>query len=75
MRPPYDHPRRPACREFVAGWRDHDVRPVPMLRKHLRHPEPGDLEVVCQTLLLPGTGLQLAMTLVCRSSNSLCRLC
>ncbi|GAA1936502.1 helix-turn-helix transcriptional regulator [Streptomyces durmitorensis] len=47
--------------EFLAGWRDHDVRPVPMLRKFLRHPELGDLEVVCQTLLLPGTGLQLAM--------------
>jgi hypothetical protein len=38
-----------------------DVRPIPTLRKHLRHPELGDLEVICQTLLLPGTDLQLAM--------------
>ncbi|UJW29425.1 helix-turn-helix transcriptional regulator [Saccharothrix sp. AJ9571] len=47
--------------EFAAGWRDHDVRPVPTLRKHLRHPELGELEVVRQNLLLPGTDLQLAM--------------
>ncbi|WP_410657568.1 helix-turn-helix transcriptional regulator [Amycolatopsis sp. lyj-112] len=47
--------------EFAAGWRDHDVRPVPTLRKYLRHPELGELEVICQTLLLPGTDLQLAM--------------
>ncbi len=47
--------------EFAAGWRDHDVRPVPAPRKHLRHPELGGLEVVCHTLLLPGTGLQLTM--------------
>ncbi|RSN54603.1 transcriptional regulator [Amycolatopsis sp. WAC 04182] len=47
--------------EFAAGWRDHDVRPIPTLRKHLRHPELGDLEVICQTLLLPGTDLQLVM--------------
>ncbi|WP_243981557.1 helix-turn-helix transcriptional regulator [Streptomyces sp. NEAU-YJ-81] len=47
--------------EFAAGWRDHDVRPIPTLRKYLRHPELGELEVVCQTLLLPGTDLQLAM--------------
>ncbi|WP_153031037.1 helix-turn-helix transcriptional regulator [Amycolatopsis sp. YIM 10] len=47
--------------DFAAGWRDHDVRPVPTLRKHLHHPELGELEVVCQTLLLPGTELQLVM--------------
>ncbi|GAA1938841.1 helix-turn-helix transcriptional regulator [Amycolatopsis minnesotensis] len=47
--------------EFAAGWRAHDVRPVPTLRKLLRHPELGELEVVCQTLLVPGTDLQLVM--------------
>lgn len=47
--------------EFATGWRDHDVRPVPALRKYLRHPELGELEVVCQTLLVPGTDLHLAM--------------
>ncbi|MFE6615545.1 helix-turn-helix transcriptional regulator [Amycolatopsis sp. NPDC057786] len=47
--------------EFAAGWRDHDVRPIPALRKRLRHPELGDLDVICQTLLLPGTDLQLTM--------------
>ncbi|AEM85843.1 helix-turn-helix transcriptional regulator [Streptomyces violaceusniger] len=47
--------------EFAAGWRDHDVRPVPTLRKVVRHPQLGDLEVICQTLLLPGTDLQLVM--------------
>ncbi|MEV0367849.1 helix-turn-helix transcriptional regulator [Nocardia fusca] len=47
--------------EFAAGWRNHDVRPVPTLHKHLRHSELGELEVTCQTLLLPGTDLQLAM--------------
>ncbi|WP_280266408.1 helix-turn-helix transcriptional regulator [Nocardia wallacei] len=47
--------------EFAAGWRDHDVRPVPTLRKILHHPDLGELEVTCQTLLLPGTDLQLAM--------------
>ncbi|MFB6601264.1 helix-turn-helix transcriptional regulator [Streptomyces noursei] len=47
--------------EFATGWRDHDVRPVPTLRKVVRHPQLGDLEVICQTLLLPGTDLQLVM--------------
>ncbi|WP_254125679.1 helix-turn-helix transcriptional regulator [Amycolatopsis sp. CA-230715] len=47
--------------EFAIGWRDHDVRPVAALRKYLRHPELGELDVVCQTLLVPGTELQLAM--------------
>ncbi|BCL30966.1 transcriptional regulator [Streptomyces aurantiacus] len=46
---------------FAAGWRDHDVRPIPTLRKHLRHPELGDLDLDCQTLLLPGTDLRLVM--------------
>ncbi|MBL1118416.1 helix-turn-helix domain-containing protein [Streptomyces sp. 110] len=47
--------------DFAAGWRDHDVRPIPTLRKHLRHPELDDLDLDCQTLLLPGTDLRLVM--------------
>ncbi|WP_232376320.1 helix-turn-helix transcriptional regulator [Amycolatopsis aidingensis] len=47
--------------DFAAGWRDHDVRPVPTLRKRLRHPRLGELELDRQTLLLPGTDLQLVM--------------
>ncbi|MFT7837840.1 helix-turn-helix transcriptional regulator [Saccharothrix sp. BKS2] len=44
--------------DFAAGWRDHDVRPVPTLRKRLRHPDLGELELDRHTLLLPGTDLQ-----------------
>ncbi|PDP85384.1 transcriptional regulator [Glycomyces fuscus] len=47
--------------EFAAGWRDHDVRPLPTLRKHLRHPRVGELELERRILLLPGTELQLVM--------------
>ncbi|WP_026360235.1 helix-turn-helix transcriptional regulator [Amycolatopsis nigrescens] len=47
--------------DFAAGWRDHDVRPIPTLRKHLHHPELGELELDCQTLLLPGTDLRLVL--------------
>lgn len=47
--------------DFAAGWRDHDVRPLPTLHKHLHHPRLGELELDRQTLLLPGTGLQLVM--------------
>jgi transcriptional regulator with XRE-family HTH domain len=47
--------------DFAAGWRDHNVRPISTLRKYLRHPELGELELDCQTLLLPGTDLQLVM--------------
>lgn len=47
--------------DFAAGWRDHDVRPITTLRKYLRHAELGELELDCQTLLLPGTDLQLVM--------------
>nr|WP_202487883.1 helix-turn-helix transcriptional regulator [Streptomyces sp. SID8354] len=46
---------------FAAGWRDHHVRPIATLRKFLRHPELGELELDCQTLLLPGTNLQVVM--------------
>jgi transcriptional regulator with XRE-family HTH domain len=47
--------------DFAAAWRDHDVRPRPTLRKRLRHPEFGDLELDRQTLLLPGTDLRLVL--------------
>ncbi|WP_262698025.1 MULTISPECIES: helix-turn-helix transcriptional regulator [Streptomyces] len=47
--------------DFAAGWRDHDVRPVPTLRKYLHHPDLGELEVERHTLLLPGSNLQLVM--------------
>ncbi|MGW0792401.1 MmyB family transcriptional regulator [Streptomyces sp. NPDC002911] len=47
--------------DFAAGWRNHDVRPVPTLRKHMRHPRLDDLDLDCQTLLLPGTDLRLVM--------------
>ncbi|WP_106192345.1 helix-turn-helix transcriptional regulator [Umezawaea tangerina] len=46
---------------FAAGWRDHDVRPVTTLRKHLRHPVVGDLVLDCQTLVVPGTDLRLVL--------------
>lgn len=48
---------------FAAGWRDHDVRPVPSVRKVLRHPVVGEVEVVCQTLVVPGSDLGVVMFL------------
>jgi hypothetical protein len=47
--------------DFVVSWRDHDVRPIPTLRKHLHHPQLGELDLERQTLLLPGSDLQLVM--------------
>ncbi|AGP59460.1 helix-turn-helix transcriptional regulator [Streptomyces rapamycinicus] len=47
--------------DFAVGWRDHDVRPIPTLRKHLHHPDLGELELDRHTLLLPGSDLQLVM--------------
>ncbi|MHA6626226.1 helix-turn-helix transcriptional regulator [Pseudonocardia sichuanensis] len=47
--------------QFAAAWRSHDVRPVPTLRKHLHHPELGELELDRQTLLVPGTDLRLVL--------------
>ncbi|UED83292.1 helix-turn-helix transcriptional regulator [Streptomyces profundus] len=47
--------------DFAAGWRDHEVRPVPTLRKRLHHPEAGELQLDCHTLLVPGTDLRLAV--------------
>ncbi|GAA4965394.1 transcriptional regulator with XRE-family HTH domain [Nonomuraea thailandensis] len=47
--------------DFAASWRNHEVRPIPTLRKHLHHPELGALELDCQTLLLPGTDLRMVI--------------
>lgn len=47
--------------EFASSWRDHAVRPVPSVRKRLRHPTAGELEVDRNTLGLPGSGLSLVM--------------
>ncbi|MFJ9483635.1 hypothetical protein ACIRRI_53665 [Streptomyces mirabilis] len=47
--------------DFAAGWRNHGVRPIPTLRKHMRHVQLDDLDLDCQTLLLPGTDLRLVM--------------
>jgi transcriptional regulator with XRE-family HTH domain len=47
--------------DFVAGWRSHDVRPRPTLRKRLRHPRLGELELDRQTLLMPGTSLRVVL--------------
>ncbi|GAA5172328.1 helix-turn-helix transcriptional regulator [Pseudonocardia eucalypti] len=66
------HPARPALGElvnefaahdpdFAASWREHDVRPRPVLRKLVRHPELGELELDCQTLLIPGSDLRLVI--------------
>lgn len=49
--------------DFLAGWRSHDVRPRPALRKRVRHPELGELELDRRTLLLPGSGLRLVLYL------------
>jgi hypothetical protein len=45
----------------VTSGRSHDVRPRPTLRKHLNHPELGELELERQTLLVPGTDLRLVI--------------
>lgn len=47
--------------DFAASWRNHDVRPIPTLRKRLRHPKLGELDLDCQTLLLPGTDVRLVI--------------
>ncbi|WP_436799054.1 MmyB family transcriptional regulator [Micromonospora fulviviridis] len=31
--------------DFAAGWRDHDVRPIPAVRKRVNHPVLGELEL------------------------------
>lgn len=47
--------------DFLTGWRSHAVDPVPALRKRLRHPELGELDLEVQTLLVPGTELRLVL--------------
>lgn len=47
--------------EFASSWRDHAVRPVPSVRKHLRHPTAGELEVDRSTLGVPGSGHSVVM--------------
>ncbi|MET8864551.1 helix-turn-helix transcriptional regulator [Nonomuraea sp. NPDC004580] len=47
--------------DFAASWRNHDVQPISTLRKRLRHPRLGELDLDCQTLLVPGTDLHLVM--------------
>ncbi|MGC9501785.1 helix-turn-helix transcriptional regulator [Streptomyces sp. WG7] len=47
--------------DFASSWRDHAVRPMPSVRKNLRHPTLGELEVDRHTLGLPGSGFSLVM--------------
>ncbi|MEU0476544.1 helix-turn-helix transcriptional regulator [Streptomyces olivaceus] len=47
--------------DFAHSWRHHDVRPVPSLRKILRHPTLGELELARNTLSLPGSDFSLMM--------------
>ncbi|MEO3890578.1 helix-turn-helix transcriptional regulator [Nonomuraea sp. B5E05] len=47
--------------DFAASWRNHDVQPISALRKRLRHPDLGELDLDCQTLLLPGTDVHLVI--------------
>ncbi|WP_406475128.1 hypothetical protein [Streptomyces sp. NBC_01615] len=42
-----------------ADCRNHDVEPVSTVRQHLRHPKLGELDLDCQTLLLPATDVRL----------------
>jgi hypothetical protein len=47
--------------DFASSWHDHAVRPMPGVRKNLRHPALGDLEIDRHTLGLPGSGFSLVM--------------
>lgn len=47
--------------DFAASWRDHDVRPIPAVRKRMHHPDLGELELDRTTLLFPGAGHTLVM--------------
>ncbi|GAA3883421.1 helix-turn-helix transcriptional regulator [Streptomyces sedi] len=47
--------------DFARSWLHHAVRPVPGVRKTLRHPALGELEVDRYTLGLPGSDFSLAM--------------
>lgn len=64
-------------RDFADSWRQHDVRPVPTLRKRLHHPELGTLDLERHTLLVPGTELRLELYTAepgSRSAAALARL-
>jgi transcriptional regulator with XRE-family HTH domain len=47
--------------DFASSWRHHAVRPIPSVRKNLRHPTLGELELDRHTLSLPGSGYSLVM--------------
>ncbi len=47
--------------DFASSWRDHAVRPLPSVRKFLRHPVLGDLEVDRYTLGVPGSHFSVVM--------------
>ncbi|MER7056881.1 MULTISPECIES: helix-turn-helix transcriptional regulator [unclassified Streptomyces] len=47
--------------DFASSWRNHAVRPIPSVRKGLRHPTLGELEIDRHTLGLPGSGFSLVM--------------
>ncbi|MDG9728673.1 MULTISPECIES: helix-turn-helix transcriptional regulator [unclassified Streptomyces] len=47
--------------DFASSWRNHAVRPMPSVRKNLRHPTLGELEIDRYILSLPGSGLSLVM--------------
>ncbi|GAB3126763.1 helix-turn-helix transcriptional regulator [Streptomyces calidiresistens] len=47
--------------DFASSWRHHAVRPVPCVRKNLRHPTLGELEIDRHVLGLPGSGFSLVM--------------
>ncbi|MBV2364466.1 helix-turn-helix transcriptional regulator [Streptomonospora nanhaiensis] len=46
---------------FAERWRHHDVRPHATLRKRIHHGELGVLDLDCQTLAVPGTGLRVVL--------------
>ncbi|WP_121749684.1 helix-turn-helix transcriptional regulator [Streptomyces sp. E2N166] len=47
--------------DFASSWCNHAVRPMPSMRKNLRHPTLGELEIDRHTLSLPGSGFSLVM--------------
>lgn len=47
--------------DFASSWRNHTVRPTPSVRKHLRHPTVGELEIDRHILGLPGSDFSLVM--------------
>ncbi|MEU5718541.1 helix-turn-helix transcriptional regulator [Streptomyces sp. NPDC020403] len=47
--------------DFASNWRNHTVHPMPSVRKILRHPVRGEMEIDRHTLGLPGSGFSLVM--------------